>query len=54
MTQQKDNSIVNEFGKVLLDDKDFLKSLMAESLRSNFQGAMCSSDWFSFISSGTL
>ncbi len=34
MTQEKNNSLVREFQKVLLDDKDFLKNLMAESLQS--------------------
>ena len=37
MTRQKDNSLVKEFQKVLLDDKDFLKNLMAESLQSILQ-----------------
>ena len=37
MTQQKDNSLVKEFQKVLLDDKDFLKNLLAESLQSILQ-----------------
>ena len=30
MTQKKDNSLVKEFQKVLLDDKDFLKILLAQ------------------------
>ncbi len=37
MTQKKDNSLVKEFQKVLLDDKNFLKHLMAESLQSILQ-----------------
>jgi putative transposase len=37
MTQSKDNSLVKEFQKVLLDDKDFLKNLLAESLQSILQ-----------------
>ena len=37
MTQQKDNSLVKEFQKVLLDDKDFLKNLLSESLQSILQ-----------------
>ena len=37
MTQQKDTSLVKEFQKVLLDDKDFLKNLLAESLQSILQ-----------------
>jgi len=37
MTQEKNNSLVREFQKVLLDDKDFLKNLMAESLQSILQ-----------------
>jgi len=37
MTQKKDNSLVKEFQKVLLDDKDFLKNLLAESLQSILQ-----------------
>jgi transposase-like protein len=37
MTQKKDNSLVKEFQKVLLDDKNFLKNLMAESLQSILQ-----------------
>ena len=31
MTQGKDNSLMKEFQKVLLDDKDFLKILLTES-----------------------
>ncbi len=34
MTQRKDSSLVKEIQKVLLDDKGFLKGLMAESLQS--------------------
>ena len=34
MTQRKDNSLVKEFQKVLLDDKDFLKNLLAEILQT--------------------
>jgi putative transposase len=37
MTQSKDNSLVKEFQKVLLDDKDFLKNLLTESLQSILQ-----------------
>ena len=37
MTQKKDNSLVKEFQKVLIDDKNFLKHLMAESLQSILQ-----------------
>jgi len=37
MTQPKDTSLVKEFQKVLLDDKDFLKNLLAESLQSILQ-----------------
>jgi transposase-like protein len=37
MTQKKDNSLVKEFQKVLLDDKDFLKNLLAGSLQSILQ-----------------
>jgi putative transposase len=37
MTQKKDNSLVKEFQKVLLDDKNFLKNLLAESLQSILQ-----------------
>jgi transposase-like protein len=37
MTQKKDNSLVKEFQKVLLDDKEFLKNLLAESLQSILQ-----------------
>ena len=37
MTQKKDTSLVKEFQKVLLDDKDFLKNLLAESLQSILQ-----------------
>jgi hypothetical protein len=29
MTQEKNNSLVREFQKVLLDDKDFLNNLRA-------------------------
>ena len=32
MTQKKDNSLVKEFQKVLLDDKDFLKNLRIYSM----------------------
>ena len=31
MTQEKNNSLVREFQKVLLDDTDFLKNQLAES-----------------------
>ncbi len=34
MTQRKDSSIAKEIQKVLLDDKDFLKELIAENLQS--------------------
>jgi putative transposase len=34
MTRQQDNSLVKEIQKVLLDDKDFLKELVAENLQS--------------------
>ncbi len=34
MTLKKDTSIVKEFQKVLLDDKDFLKNLLTDSLQS--------------------
>ena len=34
MTPAKDTSLVKEFQKVLLDDKEFLKNLLAESLQS--------------------
>ena len=34
MIQEKNNSLVSEFQKVLWDDKDFLKNLKAESLQS--------------------
>jgi hypothetical protein len=37
MTQQKDKSLVTEFQKVLLDGKEFLKNLLAESLQSIIQ-----------------
>jgi putative transposase len=37
MTQGKDNSLMKEFQKVLLDDKDFLKNLLTESLQSILQ-----------------
>jgi putative transposase len=37
MTQSKDNSLVKELQKVLLDDKDFLKNLLTESLQSILQ-----------------
>jgi len=37
MTQSKDNSLMKEFQKVLLDDKDFLKNLLTESLQSILQ-----------------
>ena len=37
MTQKKDTSLVKEFQKVLLDDKDFLKNLLAESLQTILQ-----------------
>jgi len=37
MTQTKDTSIVKEFQKVLLDDKDFLKNMLADSLQSFLQ-----------------
>jgi transposase-like protein len=37
MTQRKDTSIVKEFQKVLLDDKDFLKNLLTDSLQSFLQ-----------------
>lgn len=33
MTQRKDTSIIKEFQKVLLDDKDFLKNMLADSLQ---------------------
>jgi transposase-like protein len=33
MTLKKDTSIVKEFQKVLLDDKDFLKNMLADSLQ---------------------
>ena len=34
MTQRKDSSLAKEIQKVLLDDKDFLKNLLAENLQS--------------------
>ena len=34
MTRKQDNSLVKEIQKVLLDDKDFLKGLIAENLQS--------------------
>jgi transposase-like protein len=34
MTQRKDSSLVKEIQKVLLDDKDFLKTLLSENLQS--------------------
>ena len=34
MTQRKDSSIAKEIQKVLLDDKDFLKTLLSENLQS--------------------
>ena len=34
MTQRKDSSLAKELQKVLLDDKDFLKELIAENLQS--------------------
>jgi transposase-like protein len=37
MTQHKDTSIIKEFQKVLLDDKDFLKNLLSDSLQSMLQ-----------------
>jgi putative transposase len=37
MAQTKDTSIVKEFQKVLLDDKDFLKNMLADSLQSFLQ-----------------
>lgn len=37
MAQRKDTSIVKEFQKVLLDDKDFLKNLLTDSLQSFLQ-----------------
>jgi hypothetical protein len=37
MIQQKDNSLVKEFQKVLLDDKEFLKNLLAERLQCILQ-----------------
>ena len=37
MAQRKDTSIVKEFQKVLLDDKDFLKNMLADSLQSFLQ-----------------
>jgi putative transposase len=37
MTPAKDTSLVKEFQKVLLDDKEFLKNLLAESLQSILQ-----------------
>ena len=37
MTPAKDTSLVKEFQKVLIDDKDFLKNLLAESLQSILQ-----------------
>jgi len=37
MTQSKDNSLMKEFQQVLLDDKDFLKNLLTESLQSILQ-----------------
>jgi len=37
MTQHKDTSLVKEFQKVLLDDKDFLKNLLTDSLQSILQ-----------------
>ncbi len=37
MTLKKDTSIIKEFQKVLLDDKDFLKNMLADSLQSFLQ-----------------
>ena len=37
MTLEKDTSIIKEFQKVLLDDKDFLKNLLTDSLQSFLQ-----------------
>jgi transposase-like protein len=37
MTQHKDTSIIKEFQKVLLDDKDFLKNLLTDSIQSILQ-----------------
>ena len=37
MTPAKDTSLVEEFQKVLLDDKEFLKNLLAESIQSILQ-----------------
>ena len=33
MTQRKDSSLAGEIQKVLLDDKDFLKGLIAKNLQ---------------------
>ena len=37
MALKKDNLFIKEFQKVLLDDKNFLKNLLAESLQSILQ-----------------
>ena len=37
MTQRKDSSLTSELQKVLLDDKDFLKNLLSDSLQSILQ-----------------
>ena len=37
MILKKNNSLVREFQKVLLVDKDFLKNLLTESLQSILQ-----------------
>jgi transposase-like protein len=47
MTQAKNNSLVKEFQKVLLDDKDFLKDLVTESMQS-----ILNSEFDQFIQAG--
>ena len=47
MTQSKNNSLIKEFQKVLLDDKDFLKNLLTDSLQSILQ-----SEFDRFIKAG--
>jgi putative transposase len=47
MTRRQDNSLVKEIQKVLLDDKDFLKGLIAENLQS-----FLDNEFNEFISAG--
>ena len=47
MTRQQDNSLVREIQKVLLDDKEFLKELMAKELQD-----ILNTEFESFIGAG--